>query len=315
MPIGQLPSPAPYTLRQLECFVSVADAGTISAAAAALHSSDSAVSEAVTALEKALGTTLIRRQRARGVTLTSDGLAVLPVARRLLMQAEEVVAVVGHGGTSLAGVVRVGATVTLAPVVLAKLMVEVERMHPGISLELSVADQPRLLEMLADGNLDLLIGFDIDVPPELEREALYSTVASVVLPASHPLASRRQVRLIELAEEPMVLLDIAPSRVHTLELMSMTGITPRIAFRTDNYELCRSLVGRGQGYTLLMWRNIARETWDGGEVVFLPIHPAPRDVSVLVLWRHEHLSARVAAVVDSLRALAASLVGESSYTR
>ena len=67
--------------------------------------------------------------------------------------------------------------------------------------------------------------------------------------------------------------------------MSSAGITPRIAFRTDNYELCRSLVGRGLGYTLLMWRDTPRETWDGGEVVFLPIHPTPREVSVLALWR------------------------------
>jgi len=312
---ARLPHLAPYTLRQIECFVSVAESGTISAAAITLHASDSAVADAVTALERALGSTLFQRQRARGVTLTSDGLAVLPVARRLLMQAEEVTATVGQGAMSLTGIVRVGATSTLAPVVLALLIAELRRTHPELGLKLSVDDQPTLFEQLADGNLDILISYDIDAPPEFSRESLYSTVACVVLSTEHPFASRRLIRLKDLAEEPMVLLDIAPSRVHTLELMSSAAVTPRIAFRTENYELCRSLVGRGLGYTLLMWRNIPRVTWDGGEVAFVPIHPTPREVSVLALWRSDHLSARTGAVIDTLRGLADSFAGETSLSR
>ena len=312
---AQLPHSAPYTLRQIECFVSIAESGTIAAAAAALDASDSAVADAVTALERALRTTLLQRQRARGVTLTSDGLAMLPAARRLLMQVEEITATVGQGTMSLTGLVRVGATATLAPVVLALLVAELRRVHPELGLKLSVDDQPPLTEQLGDGNLDMLISYDIDAPPEFSREALYSTVACAVLSAEHPLATRRLIRLADLADEPMVLLDIAPSRVHTLELMSSAGVTPRIAFRTENYELCRSLVGRGLGYSLLMWRDTTRETWDGGRVVFLPIHPTPREVSVLALWRAGHLSARTAAVLGTLRGLASSFAGEPSFSR
>jgi DNA-binding transcriptional LysR family regulator len=295
--------------------LAVAESGTISGAAAALHASDSAVADALTSLERALGTRLLQRRRARGVTLTSDGLAVLPLARRLLMAAEEVIAVVGQGSMSLTGLVRLGATTTLAPVVLALLIAELGRSHPGLRLELNVDDQPVLVKNLADGNLDLLISYDLDVPPELGRQALYSTAACVVLSAEHPLASRRQIRLSEIADEPMVLLDIAASRVHTLEIMSSTGVTPRIAYRTDNYELCRSLVGRGLGYTLLMWRHVSSDTWDGGKVVFLPIHPTSRDVDVLALWRTEHVSARVAVVLDTLRSLAVAFAGETRLAR
>jgi DNA-binding transcriptional LysR family regulator len=240
---------------------------------------------------------------------------MLPAARRLLMQAEEVTATVGQGAMSLTGLVRVGATSTLAPVVLALLIAELGRTHPELRLKLSVDDQPALVEQLSDGNLDILISYDIDAPPELSREVLYSTVACVVLSSEHPFASRRLIRLSDLADEPMVLLDIAPSRIHTLELMSSVGITPRIGFRTDNYELCRSLVGRGLGYTLLMWRDTPRETWDGGKVVFVPIHPTPREVGVLALWRSGHLSARAAAVIDTLRGLAGSFAGETSFSR
>jgi DNA-binding transcriptional LysR family regulator len=75
------------------------------------------------------------------------------------------------------------------------------------------------------------------------------------------------------------------------------------------------LVGRGLGYTLLMWRDTPRETWDGGKVVFLPIHPTPREVSVLALWRPGHLSARTAAVLGTLRGLTGSLAGEPSFSR
>src|SRR5437899_2812892 len=91
---AHFPHPA-YTLRQLECFLAVAESGTIAGAAATLHSSESAVADAVSGLERALRSTLFQRQRARGVTLTSDGLAVLPAARRLLRDAEDVTSVVG----------------------------------------------------------------------------------------------------------------------------------------------------------------------------------------------------------------------------
>lgn len=295
--------PLPFTLRQLECFLAVAQSGSIARAALALRASDSAVSDAISAMERSLGAELFRRRRSRGATLTSDGLAILPLARRIVTDSAELTAAVGRDLSSIVGPVRIGCIGTLASLILPRLLIIAQQNYPGIHLEHRTGDLPTLLSAAASADLDLIITFDIDVPPEYERVTLASTEAMLVLPADHPLARRERVALAEVADEPMVLLDITASRSHTLELMSSHGITPRIAHRTPDYELCRALVGRGLGYTLLLRRDIPPETWDGRSVVCLPITPAPRPVDVLVAWPQNPIPPRVAAVVDCAKRL------------
>lgn len=307
--------PLPFTLRQLECFLAVAQSGSIARAALALRASDSAVSDAISAMERSLGAELFRRRRSRGATLTSDGLAILPLARRIVTDSAELTAAVGRDLSSIVGPVRIGCIGTLASLILPRLLIIAQQNYPGIHLEHRTGDLPTMLAAAASADLDLIVTFDIDVPPEYERVSLASTEAMLVLPADHPLADRERVALSEVADEPMVLLDITASRSHTLELMSSRGITPRIAHRTPDYELCRALVGRGLGYTLLLRRNISPETWDGRRVVSLPIEPAPRPVEVLVVWPQNPIPPRVAAVVECAKRLRAEIdmgVGEQA---
>src|SRR3954453_5152146 len=89
---------ARFTLRQLEYFVTVADQGTMAGAAQHHHISQSAVSLAITELERALGVQLLVRRRARGVELTGAGREVLPEVRRLLAHAAEVQATARSAG-------------------------------------------------------------------------------------------------------------------------------------------------------------------------------------------------------------------------
>lgn len=303
------PAPLPFTLRQLECLVAVAETGSITAAASRLHASDSAVSDSVTAMERAIGASLFHRRRSKGVNLTSDGHAILPVARRLLATAEELAATVGPRTSGVVGPVRVGAVGTLAPVVLPRLLVHAQERYPAVRVDVVTGDLPELLQGLDESELDLVVTFDIDVPPEYQRRALAATRACVVLPEDHRLADRRAVHLDEVAEEPMVLLDIDASRVHTLELMSSRGIVPRIARRVRDYELCRAMVGRGIGYSLLMSRQIDPRTWDGSRVRYIPIDPPPRDVDILLLWPPRPQPLRVTAIVD----LAAEIADEFAF--
>jgi len=306
MDASELAQPAPamkFTLRQLECFVAIAEEGSISGAADVLQSSDSSVADALSAMEHSLGAKLFNRQRSRGATLTSDGLTILPLARRILADGAELTAAVGRDVSSIVGPVRIGCVPTLASIMLPSLLVEVQQKYPGIQLEYQTGDYGMLTQMLSNAELDLLIAFDIDVEPELETVKLAETQAMLVVAADHPLASRAEVDLQEVADEPMVLLDILSSRTHTLELMSARGVKPRIKYRTTDYELCRSLIGRGLGYSLLMRRAVSRDTWDGTRIVFLPITPRPRVVEVQLARLPGPLPPRVEAVTEAARAL------------
>lgn len=286
-----------FTLRQVECFLAVSEYGSISRAAAALAASDSTVADAISAMERSLGAKLFQRRRSHGATLTSDGQTILPLARQILADGAELTAAVGRDVSTIVGPVRIGCSTTLASLILPRLMVEVSQQYPGIQVWYHTDDLEPLLEKVQNAELDLVISFDIDVPPEFESVRFATTEAMLVVASDHPLAGRESVELNEVADEPMVLLDILSSRTHTLELMSARGVKPRIAHRTDDYELCRSLVGRGLGYTLLMRRQITRDTWDGKRVVYLPIEPAPRAVDVLMSWPPAALPPRVKAVV------------------
>ena len=106
-----------FTLRQLECFVAVADHGTIARAAEALHASPSAIGAAVEELERHLGQRLTVRRRAHGVSLTTAGRTLLPQARGLLSSARDLAP--ARGGR-LSGRLTVGCYQTLAASLLPK---------------------------------------------------------------------------------------------------------------------------------------------------------------------------------------------------
>ena len=69
--------------------------------------------------------------------------------------------------------------------------------------------------------------------------------------------------LKDLADEPMVLLDVAPSRTYFMGLMHDAGVEPRIAFSSPSMELVRGLVGKGQGFSLLVTRPHGDVSYDG----------------------------------------------------
>lgn len=298
-----------FTLRQVECFLAVAEAGSIAKAAILLSASDSTVADAISAMERSLGAKLFQRRRSHGATLTSDGRTVLPLARRILADGAELTAAVGRDAGAVVGPVRIGCSPTLASLILPQLIVEVGHRFPGIELEYHTDDLAPMIAKIENSELDLVVSFDIDVPPEFENVQLSTTQAMLVVASDHRLADRESASLSEVADEDMVLLDILSSRTHTLELMSARGVTPRIKYRTPDYELCRSLVGRNLGYTLLMRRQVSRDTWDGKQVVYLPIDPAPRAVGVQMSWKLETIPPRVRAVVDCAQSISADLVG------
>lgn len=295
--------PAAFTLRQLECFVAVADTGSIAAAAIALHASSSAVADAITAMERSLGTALLVRRRAHGAGLTSDGLAALDIARSILAEASDLTAAVGGTG-EVRGLVRIATSGRLGATVVPRLLQELAQRLPGIETELVHGDQDSLIEHLARRTVDIALLYDIDVPPELQRTRLATTAAHAVVSAEHPLSERESVSLGELADEPMILLDIAPSRVHTLELMSRLGIRPRIRWRSEDFDLVLGMVAAGLGYSLLMRRAAPESTIDGRTVRYLPLLDSPRPTDVVLVTLPGPAPARIRAVLELAAELA-----------
>jgi DNA-binding transcriptional LysR family regulator len=277
-------SMARYTLRQLGYFAAVAEAGSISAAAAKLHVSQTAVAAAVTELEKIFRTQLTVRRKAHGVSLTPAGRYLHAQAADLLRAAEELELSTASGGRELAGPLVIGCYQTVAPTILPVLIEGFTVNHPQVGLDFVEGAQYVIQERLLAGDMDLAIVYDMDLQPGLGSVLLYKVPAYVLLPASHRLAGEDGVSLADLAEDPMILLDAPPSSRHTLSLFEKAGVRPAIRYRTRDFELTRSLVGRGVGYSVLVQRPAVDSSYEGRTVVAKPIVPAVKPVAVRMIW-------------------------------
>lgn len=273
-----------FTINQLAVFVAVAEAGTISAAAERMHVSPSAVSAAITELERALRADLVHRQRAKGARLTPTGQQVLVRARALLHQASELAADArGEGtGRGLSGTIRLGSYLSLGPSVLPGLVSTFLDTHPDVHIEITESTQDHLTAGLEDGRLDLALMYDIKISPGLRTVPVTRWTPTVTLPAGHRLADAGPIALAELREEPLVLIQAPPSAEWILGRCADAGFEPVIRYRVRSYETARSLVARGFGWTMQVQRPRNNTSYEGLEIVSVDVG-APRLEPVAVL--------------------------------
>jgi DNA-binding transcriptional LysR family regulator len=248
----------------------------------------------VSELERALQTQLLRRRKAKGVSLTPTGEAVLSRARSLLHQASELEADARGEERGVSGLVRLGCYPSLAPTALPALISDFTRTHPDARLEVHENTQDQLSRGLDSGELDLAIMYDLDLDPGWQTAALAHLPPRVVLPAGHRLAAAEgPIDLGHLRNDPMVLLDAPPSSGHAAACCARAGFSPRVVYRARTYETARSFVGRGLGWTLLLQRPGANVTYEGRQVVVkdiaAPVLPA---VAVAVVWSPDSLLSR-----------------------
>ena len=258
---------ARFTLRQLEYFVAVAEAGTITAAADRVHLSQSAMSTALVDLERAFGVQLLVRHHARGVTLTPSGDELLIEARELLRQADELDTSAHALGEGLVGRIRLGCFAILAPYLLPPLLAAIEKELPGLEVEPVEEALDGLENGLREGRFEVALSYDLGLGEGIERQALLNIRPYALLAASHPLASADSVRLADLADEPFVLLDLPHSRDYFRSAFTAAGVQPQVRYRTWSAETARALVGRGLGWSLLNLRPTNSQSVEGRKVV------------------------------------------------
>ncbi|WP_270258636.1 LysR substrate-binding domain-containing protein [Kocuria marina] len=294
------------TFRQLEQLIAVADTGGFAAAAQSLHLTPNAVAQSVTELERILGVPVTVRQRARGVTLTPTGARFVERARALLYDAADLVSESSEDrDTPLRGRITLGCFAPLAPTVIAQVWSDLAREHPGVELRIVEADTTELVQDVLTSRVDAIITYAVNLPPELHTVELFGARLKVSLAGDHPLAGQDSVALEDLADEPLVLLDKAPSGENTLNILRRRGITPRIVHRTEDFELMRSLVGRGAGYGMHFLGVGTELSREGLPVVCRPVSPGNERESVVLGWpRGVTVPRRVRAVADLARASA-----------
>ena len=180
-------------LRQLNAVVAVADHGSFSAAADALHTVQSNVSTHVARLERELGCSLVDRSNA--CRLTEEGQAVVERARRIAGELEALVADVAALRHEVSGNVRLGMIGTTARWLVARLLPAMAAAHPKVHMVIVEATSTSLEPQLASGRLDLAV-VNMPVPgDDLVARPLFDEDLLIVVPKDHPLAARARVSL------------------------------------------------------------------------------------------------------------------------
>lgn len=290
---------ADVSLRQLELFAALPNYPTLSAAAAQLHISESALSHAVTTLEKAVGEQLCVRRKARGLTLTPAGQEFAKQARRIISDTQELV-LGARQDQELRGPVKLGCYSSFATNVVPELLEGFPRRHPGVDMDVMVGTNEELLSALDAGRLDVAVVYNVSLPLGYRRRRIYATELEVHLHPSHPLASAGTVSLTDLAGEPYIQFDATPGTLNVTDAFNALGLAPRIEARVSQIDLVEALVGRGVGYGLIMSRpNRLPMSTEGRPVVTRPLDPPVTVSHVVGIWPEDmDLTPRASALLD-----------------
>lgn len=290
---------AQYTLRQLEYFVAVAETGSVTKAAQAIHLSQSALSTALVELERALDVQLFLRHHAQGVTLTMAGEQLVTASRRLLQQAAELSDEARGLGAEVTGTLHLACFGVLAPYVLPEVLAKAATLLPSLEISTSEVDLAQLVDGITAGRFELAIGYDLTADPRLTTRRLYTLRPYALLAADHRLARRKRVRLSQLADEPLALLDLPHSREYFSSVFESAGVEPNVRYRSTSTETVRALVARGLGYTLLNARPRSKALSDPPGVVAVDIaDDVPALDVVLIKANGVRPTRRMAAVED-----------------
>jgi DNA-binding transcriptional LysR family regulator len=277
--------------------------GTVTAAAAALNLTPSAVSQQLAALARQTGTRLVE-PHGRRLRLTGAGLVLVQHAESVLAQLEHAETAMRALAAGETGVVTVGAFATAINGVVIPAMRALRERSPGVRVQVR--------DMEGDTAIDALMACEIDVALWLawpgsrgveERGAvgrpLFDDVLDVVLPAGHPCAAERSVPLAALRDEAWVSgLPESPCRRIYEAACATAGFTPRIEHCSDDWSAVVGLVAAGAGVALVprLAQPVAAE-----EVVIRPVAGPVPHRSISVVSRPSAAAApHIAAVVAEL---------------
>ncbi|WP_026197796.1 LysR family transcriptional regulator [Sciscionella marina] len=257
----------------------VARCGTVTAAAAALHYTPSAVSHQLRQLAAELGVELVVQQ-GRGIRLTAAAHTLLEHTERLHAQVERARAELATIGDEPGGRFTMCAFSTAASRLLPAAAARLRDAYPQVTVRLMEAEPSRCFDLLLAREADLaLVVVTAQNPPlDDERFQQYSLLddpLDLVVPEGHPLTTRPAVQLADAAREPWIV-GRQESTYYQLVLTACmaAGFTPDIAHYADEWDTGTALVANGFGVILVPRLARLHSDWP---VVRLPLHgePAP----------------------------------------
>src|SRR5947207_1795889 len=279
-------------LRHLRYFIGVAEEENVSRAALKLHVSQPALSRQIRDLEEELGFSLLQRS-AKSVRLTDAGRAFLLEARAVLQRAEEAVKAARAIATGGRGELHVGYAPSLTARILPQTLRAFQAELPKVRVRLHDLSTEEMLAGLREGKLQIALvvrlmpamlrGLQFE---ELARESMCLAVAP-----KHPLAQRRTVTLLEVAQQPLITYsrtDYPDAHENLAAMFAAIKIKPRIAEEHDSVSSLIAAVEAGNGVAIAP-RSLTCTA--GPRLKLIPFSPAPDPLVIGAAWTKNGLRA------------------------
>ena len=293
-------------LRQLTTLVAIADHGSFSAAARAMYTVQSNVSGHIARLERELGVTLVDRQRGG---LTEEGALVVERSRRILHELDDISAEMASRGDEVRGEARIGFIGTTARWILPQLLGYMQRTHPAVRITILEGNTTNLIPRLVSQHLDGAVTHLPVDDPELEIEPLFAEDLVLLIPASHELAGRTEISLVEVSHQPLLLPPRGSALRRVLDRAAgNAGTELQAKVEIDGVRLMASLAFEGYGAAIVPATAIPR--WLDGDFQRIMVSELPRRV---VGWAQRRRPTPGAATRSVLGALRAVLAEEGAH--
>ncbi|GHJ37853.1 LysR family transcriptional regulator [Streptomyces sp. TS71-3] len=244
-------------LRRLHMLRVVHQQGTVTAAAAALHLTPSAISHHMRELARELKVPLLEPQ-GRGIRLTPAGRLLIEHADALLARWEEAQAELESYRAGLTGPLRIAGFTTAISGLIAPAAGRLRHSHPDLLVRVRECDTEESMDLLVAGEVDLAVVEPIEggPPPDdarFEQSHLLEEPHVMLVPAGHALAREASVRLEDAAAEDWIVAD--PGTCDHAQRVRMlcagAGFSPRIVHAATHWLAVWSLVGNGLGVSLV----------------------------------------------------------------
>lgn len=253
----------PINLNQFRAFYLTAREGSVTRAADLLHVTQPAVTMQIKALQEDVGVKLFAKY-GKNIRLTDAGQAMFQYAQRIFAIVEEVEYALKGYAHGTQGSLTLGTTRSFARHLMPGLLSTFQEKHPKVKVALAEGNSSEIAEGLVRFKYDLGIIGRMPMDERLKVVPFSREEFSLVVPMDHPLASRQEVSLAELSNEPIIIREQGSGSRHAIvSLFESQQFEPSFVLEAGSVEFIKEYVIKGRGISFLYRPEIEREARQG----------------------------------------------------
>ncbi len=294
-------------INQIRYFVSVAQTGSFSAAAARNYISQTAMTQQIKALEDTLGCTLIDRNT-RPVSLTAAGLSFFNDSKWILARLDDAMEKANEAATGLSGTLRIGYIKGYERSTLSDFLRRFHRQKPNVLLMCYRDTSDNLAAGLLNDDYDIIFTWDstnLKMNEACDAIEIEKAPLTAALYASHPLGQKEYLERSDLKGEPLIYM--SPSGLSEnygddifMNLYQKAGYVPNIVCRSTDVESVLIMVAAEEGISILP-DYCVRKITDAEGLVFVPMKGENEVEEIHAVWKKESRQPALQSFLQQLR--------------